>query len=324
MKQELFLVSTLLFHRIYSFIKHINKLIILLLFISFQYVFPQTPLDTTEYYPLKVGNYWEYWSYDYSINRLITGDTLMPNGKKYFIIRMEESDIPGYYWYWYHRNDGIKTYQYSGYASCSDKEFIYYDFSSPDSTIWPICQVSNGAYRSCVTTQNYYSPIFNKTIEIKSMVSAYVVGTDTIYDPMGPIAGREFIGKNVGLMEMVEEAAGVFFLQGAILNGQKYGTITGIKNSVTKSQITNPLQLKIYPNPFNNSAQIIFTLPKTSNIQIKIFNIIGEEIYEITNGEYNAGEHQIYFNSSRIASGFYILTLRTENEFLSKKIIILK
>jgi hypothetical protein len=207
---------------------------------------------------------------------------------------------------------------------CQDREFIYFDFSLPDSIIWPICYIFQGSgYRSCTITKNYYSSIFNKTLETKSMVAVKVIGIDTIYEPIGGIR-KEFIGKNIGLFEMVDEAAGVFFLQGAILNGQKYGTIVGIKDTKPKITGNTSIQLKVYPNPFNNSTQIYFSLPGPSNLQLKLFNIIGEEIYEITHGEYNAGEHQIYFNSSRIASGFYILTLMTDNQILSKKIIILK
>jgi myo-inositol-hexaphosphate 3-phosphohydrolase len=109
-----------------------------------------------------------------------------------------------------------------------------------------------------------------------------------------------------------------------MLNGITYGDIVGIKNKFTNNIIPGDLKLNIYPNPFNNSAKIYFSLPKASNIELKVYNILGEKLHEITRGKYNAGDHQISFNSSGFGSGIYILLLSTDSQILSKKMIILK
>jgi hypothetical protein len=98
----------------------------------------------------------------------------------------------------------------------------------------------------------------------------------------------------------------------------------GIKNENERTTKANDVKLDIYPNPFNNSTKISFSLPRPSKVTFKLYNIIGEEVWRFNQGEYTSGDHQIYFNSSNLGSGLYILNLKTETQNLSKKIIILK
>ena len=61
-----------------------------------------------------------------------------------------------------------------------------------------------------------------------------------------------------------------------------------------------------YPNPFNPSTVISFTLPKSENVSLKIYNILGSEITTLVNDELNAGSYSIDFDAANLASGTYI------------------
>jgi hypothetical protein len=79
-----------------------------------------------------------------------------------------------------------------------------------------------------------------------------------------------------------------------------------------------------YPNPFNPSTKIIYSLAKTSHVSLKIFNLLGQEIATLVDGNITAGQHEVTFNASRLSSGVYIYTLRTGENVSTKKMTLLK
>ena len=60
-----------------------------------------------------------------------------------------------------------------------------------------------------------------------------------------------------------------------------------------------------YPNPFNPSTTIRFSLPVTSNVNLSVFNILGEVVQVLVNETKEAGVHIINFNASQLNSGVY-------------------
>jgi hypothetical protein len=300
--------------------------LIILLILSAVKLFPQTLIDSSEYYPLQNGDHWEYiqsgsWPSVYFFDTAI-GDTTMNNGKTYKIIERTSSDDPGID-YSYYRNEGKQQYKYFGDSiSCPDREYIKYDFATKDSSLWPVCFHFNADYRTCSSTFNNYIREFDKTFEAKEFLYVAITNGDTIYNVLG--TPPEIITKNIGLTSVIADAGGYYTITGALINGIKYGTFVGIKNENERTTKANDVKLDIYPNPFNNSTKISFSLPRPSKVTLKIFNIIGEEVWKFNQGEYTSGDHQIYFNSSNLGSGLYILNLKTETQNLSKKIIILK
>ncbi len=80
-----------------------------------------------------------------------------------------------------------------------------------------------------------------------------------------------------------------------------------------------------YPNPFNPSTVIEFSLPEdVSNVQLSIYNVLGEKVAELVNGSLLAGRYRYQWNARNVATGMYIYELRT-NKFVSvKKMLLLK
>ncbi|OGU77027.1 MAG: hypothetical protein A2V93_12195 [Ignavibacteria bacterium RBG_16_34_14] len=67
-----------------------------------------------------------------------------------------------------------------------------------------------------------------------------------------------------------------------------------------------------YPNPFNPSTKISFTLPIESNVTLKIFNLLGEEVINLLNGTVNAGYHNVNFDASNLNSGIYFYQIEAQ------------
>jgi hypothetical protein len=80
-----------------------------------------------------------------------------------------------------------------------------------------------------------------------------------------------------------------------------------------------------YPNPFNNSTIISFNLNITENVEIYIYNILGQKVVELMNEQTVAGFHQISWNAEGLSSGVYLIRLETPEGFSqSRKAIIVK
>ncbi|MDP4175009.1 MAG: FG-GAP-like repeat-containing protein [Bacteroidota bacterium] len=80
-----------------------------------------------------------------------------------------------------------------------------------------------------------------------------------------------------------------------------------------------------FPNPFNPSTTIKFGLSKATSVTLKIYNILGEEVSTLINGEQlSAGAYNIPFNASNLASGTYVYQLGFDGQIISKKMQLLK
>jgi Secretion system C-terminal sorting domain len=79
-----------------------------------------------------------------------------------------------------------------------------------------------------------------------------------------------------------------------------------------------------YPDPFNPSTKIEFTLPKSSVIKLEVFNILGQKVGELLNGALNAGNNEVEFDGSSFSSGTYYYTITAGNYTETKKMVLLK
>ncbi|MCP4728242.1 MAG: T9SS type A sorting domain-containing protein [bacterium] len=84
-----------------------------------------------------------------------------------------------------------------------------------------------------------------------------------------------------------------------------------------------------YPNPFNPDTNIEFGLPQAGSVSMKIYNILGQEIRTLVNGDYEAGVHRVRWDARnnygiRVASGVYIYRIQAENYTQIKKMILIR
>ncbi len=79
-----------------------------------------------------------------------------------------------------------------------------------------------------------------------------------------------------------------------------------------------------YPNPFNPSTIINYSIPKRSNIIIRVYDIIGREMATLLNEEKDAGNYSVKFDGSKLSSGIYFYQLRSGNFVETKKLLLMK
>jgi hypothetical protein len=79
-----------------------------------------------------------------------------------------------------------------------------------------------------------------------------------------------------------------------------------------------------YPNPFNPSTKIKYSIPHSSNVKIKVFNILGNEIMTLVDEFKVAGEYELTFDADNLPSGVYFYRMVTEGFSQTSKMILLK
>jgi hypothetical protein len=100
--------------------------------------------------------------------------------------------------------------------------------------------------------------------------------------------------------------------------------LTSIGNS---SQSLPPMSFSLqkpYPNPFNLTATLGFTLPVTSKVTLSVFDITGRKVMTLTNGFTQAGAHRVLFDGSGLASGVYFCSLQAGEFTAVQKMVLLK
>ncbi len=99
-------------------------------------------------------------------------------------------------------------------------------------------------------------------------------------------------------------------------------TFTGVND---RNNLPNQFSLsQNYPNPFNPTTTINFNLAKSSNVNLYIYNILGQRVAHLVNGFMDAGKHSIKFNASNFASGVYIYRIEAGNFKANRKMVLLK
>ena len=79
-----------------------------------------------------------------------------------------------------------------------------------------------------------------------------------------------------------------------------------------------------FPNPFNPTTNIRFELPEAAHVTIKIYNMLGQEVFTLLNKNVDAGYQNVVFDASKIASGTYIYRMDAGKYSQIKKMTLLK
>ncbi|MCW8802924.1 MAG: T9SS type A sorting domain-containing protein, partial [Ignavibacteriaceae bacterium] len=79
-----------------------------------------------------------------------------------------------------------------------------------------------------------------------------------------------------------------------------------------------------HPNPFNPVTTIVFDLPKPTNVTLKIYTVLGEEVSTLVSEELRAGTHKYIWNPVSLASGVYLYRIESKEFTVTKKMVFLK
>jgi len=79
-----------------------------------------------------------------------------------------------------------------------------------------------------------------------------------------------------------------------------------------------------YPNPFNPSTSIKFSLKKESDISLRVFNLMGDELSSLIEGKQPQGAYEMHWDASQYPSGIYYYRLRVGNSVETKKMVLMR
>jgi hypothetical protein len=106
-----------------------------------------------------------------------------------------------------------------------------------------------------------------------------------------------------------------------------YSIVDSIVTGLNEQQIkaTEFILEQNYPNPFNPNTVIKYQIPITSQVTLKVYDILGNEIATLVNEEKSEGNYSYSFTpSATLSSGIYFYQLKTDNFIHTKKMLLLK
>jgi hypothetical protein len=79
-----------------------------------------------------------------------------------------------------------------------------------------------------------------------------------------------------------------------------------------------------FPNPFNPSTTIAFSLPRQSRVTLKVFNVVGEEISTLVDQELSAGRYEAHWDAGQMNGGVYFYRLQAGAFVQTRKLILIR
>ena len=105
-------------------------------------------------------------------------------------------------------------------------------------------------------------------------------------------------------------------------------TWIGTQSTVLRSEeeiVANEFALhQNYPNPFNPETTIKFSIPNTQDVNLSVYNMLGQRVVTLFSGELQGGSHIAKWHAGDIASGVYIYKLTSSNKTITQKMLLLK
>jgi len=196
-------------------------------------------------------------------------------------------------------NLGTSPVSFNLWNKLRDTANVYYVVFGPISRTLP-----GGASPTRVFNQNVAGSIPSGTLYFISYVGTYPSTIlDSSYFTITKSAladGNPFVSESYGTGNLLDE----------------YATST-----VAPSQFA--LQ-GAYPNPFNPTTNISFSLANASNVKLTVFDATGREVATLINGYRNAGAQQVTFDASKLASGIYLYQLNADGQIATGKMVLMK
>ena len=82
--------------------------------------------------------------------------------------------------------------------------------------------------------------------------------------------------------------------------------------------------MRSYPNPFNSTAILSYDVPKASDVELKMYNLVGEVVTVLHEGRKAPGRYSVEWNASNQASGTYFVVMNADGVMRTQKLLLLK
>lgn len=287
-------------------IDQFNKKLIILCVIVTGVVSAQSQSQSDYYYPLQLGNEWNYISRENRSSKEKITDTLRINNKLYFGSAC--SNIP--YACYYFRNSGSEVYT----LDLSDSsEYKLFDFDAEVGESWDLAG---------------FACSFGIQIKLESINDTVITSIDTFkncyhfkHTAYCMDAGYQdsWFAPNIGKVRFKQVTLGGI-QDNKLLD---YNLLTENKQFFKEQHIGKLFQN--YPNPFYHQTKITYYIATPSKSSIKIYNIFGEEIFVKHENNLSSGYYNFIFKPKDIPAGSYFYQLQVSGNLVStKKLIYVK
>ena len=219
--------------------------------------------------------------------------------------------------------EGLKEHTYALKAENATHDVLFGISSKAGLSESDICPIALPALLAPVVTKSVSGPsaaqidwnmIYSHTFvafcvyeqvagEWQSVVESQL---DTVYRFKSAVKGRTF-------------AVSAIYCQ-----GESQRTVLRFGNDTEEQSPSNYTLAQNYPNPFNPTTTIQYDLPNRSRVTLQVFNMIGQKVAELVNGEVEAGYHEVKFDGTDIASGVYFVRMRAGTFVDTRKILLTK
>lgn len=267
------------------------------------------------FYPLHIGNRWEYWETPpppnyYAWTTRAVRDTTMPNDSLYTQLSYDASLGYGGFF----RQSGAFVLMYDGLQQI---DRLVYDFSKTTGdtvSVW----YSNG---DTIITTVLYDRFQNIFGHVRRQWGFYQRTLPSTFYRINEITD------SIGLTYMQIEPGFSWYLRGAIIDGIQYGEITSVGPPSENAPAKYAL-LQNYPNPFNSSTIVRFSVPTNEYLTIDVIDFLGRRVRTLFRG-ISIGSFQSVLWDGKTdlgieqASGIYLCRLQTKNYNGSIKMILL-
>ncbi|HTX20127.1 MAG TPA: carboxypeptidase regulatory-like domain-containing protein [Bacteroidota bacterium] len=156
--------------------------------------------------------------------------------------------------------------------------------------------------------------------ELKSMTGSTKFFASTYYcSQAGPYTDQTIVSQSGSVGDATSDVPYVF----VDIVSASWGTVTEAISTAGEQPTTYALWQN-YPNPFNPSTTIEFDLPRQSYVSLKVYNVLGQEVASLVDGDRPAGRYRQVWQASGAASGIYFYRLRTDLYSETRKMLLMK
>jgi hypothetical protein len=114
------------------------------------------------------------------------------------------------------------------------------------------------------------------------------------------------------------------FLDGDVYIKTLDPLVTGIGNNDNNKLASQYILKQNFPNPFNPSTIINYSIPKAGIVTIKVFDVLGKEVATLIHQEKSAGNYSVQFSESKLTSRIYFYRMQVCSFVQTKKLLLLK
>lgn len=105
----------------------------------------------------------------------------------------------------------------------------------------------------------------------------------------------------------------------------EFNNTTVALSGLGEAELPNSFALKQnYPNPFNPVTQIAFDLPQASRVELSVYNVLGQKVVTLIDGQMEPGSHVVEWDGSNNSSGVYFYRISADSFTATKKMMMLK